>query len=240
MKKLSRRDSLLQCAALGALRLAPWLGLNQAVSALEAQEQNAARKPTQWNEIGPFYKRRAPKQTQLRNANDPGLPLTVSGTVFGARGEALPGAEIEIWQADHKGVYDLDGYRFRAALLAGRAGEYSFDGNAGALRGADVSAHPLPGNSAGAQASDYATVLRHRSSIEGEPGCQLFARSAADGPGLDKTSDAYGRSGGDSGERYIRSCSGAAVMRPIVVGVLLTGSLGRSPWKSRNFRPRPW
>ncbi len=129
MKKhqLSRRDSLLQCAAAGALRLAPWLGLTEAASALQAQEQNAARKPTQWNEIGPFYKRLAPNHAQLRNANDPGLPLTVRGAVFGTRGEALPGAKIEIWQADHVGIYDLDGYRFRAALLVDRAGKYSFD-----------------------------------------------------------------------------------------------------------------
>jgi protocatechuate 3,4-dioxygenase beta subunit len=129
MKKhpLSRRDALLQCAAAGALRLAPWLGLTEAVGALEAQERNAARKPTPWNEIGPFYKRLAPDHAQLRAASDPGLPLAVSGVVFGTRGDALPGAKIEIWQANHSGLYDLDGYRFRAALRADSAGRYSFD-----------------------------------------------------------------------------------------------------------------
>jgi hypothetical protein len=64
--ELSRRDSLLKCAAAGALRLAPWLGLDEAVSTVEAQERNAGKKPTQWNEIGPFYKRLAPSQAQLR------------------------------------------------------------------------------------------------------------------------------------------------------------------------------
>jgi protocatechuate 3,4-dioxygenase beta subunit len=47
--------------------------------------------------------------------------------VFGTRGDALSGARIEIWQADHRGLYDLDGYRFRATLLADQEGRYSFD-----------------------------------------------------------------------------------------------------------------
>jgi protocatechuate 3,4-dioxygenase beta subunit len=124
---LSRRDALLRCAAAGALRLAPALGIAEAIGAVEAQERSAAKKPTQWNEIGPFYKRLAPNQARLRASDDPGLPLAVSGAVFSSRGDALPGAKIEIWQADHRGLYDLDGYRFRAALVAGAKGEYSFD-----------------------------------------------------------------------------------------------------------------
>jgi protocatechuate 3,4-dioxygenase beta subunit len=39
----------------------------------------------------------------------------------------LPGAKLEIWQADHSGRYDLDGYRYRATLLADDKGQYSFD-----------------------------------------------------------------------------------------------------------------
>jgi protocatechuate 3,4-dioxygenase beta subunit len=125
--QLSRRESLLQCAALGALKLAPWLGLTAAVGDIEAQEQNGPRKPTPWNEIGPFYKRLAPNHAQLRAANEPGLPLTVNGAVFGTHGDSLPGAKIEIWQADHRGLYDLDGYRFRATLETGKTGKYSFE-----------------------------------------------------------------------------------------------------------------
>jgi len=125
--RLSRRDALLKCAALGALRLAPGLGLTATVSSLQAQARGAARKPTPWNEIGPFYKRLAPNHAHLRGANEPGLPLAVNGAVFGARGDSLAGAKIEIWQADHHGLYDLDGYRFRATLEADREGKYSFE-----------------------------------------------------------------------------------------------------------------
>lgn len=125
---LSRRDALLKCAALGSLAVATTsLGLTQAVSAWVAQEQGGARKPTPWNEIGPFYKRLAPNAAQLRAPNDPGLPLGVGGQVFGTRGDALSGATIEIWHADHHGLYDLDGYRYRAALKADAAGKYAFD-----------------------------------------------------------------------------------------------------------------
>jgi protocatechuate 3,4-dioxygenase beta subunit len=126
-RRLTRRESILQCAALGSLRIAPWLGLTDVVSALEAQERDLARKPTQWNEIGPFYKRLAPENAKLREPNDPGLPVTVSGSVFDTRGKTLAGVKIEIWQADHFGHYDLDGYRYRASLSADSAGKYSFD-----------------------------------------------------------------------------------------------------------------
>jgi protocatechuate 3,4-dioxygenase beta subunit len=125
---LTRRDALLKCAALGSLAVAaPTLGSTQAVSAWMAQEQSGAKKPTPWNEIGPFYKKLAPNAAQLRAPNDPGLPLAVGGQVFGTRGNALAGATIEIWQANHHGLYDLDGYRYRAALKADVAGTYAFD-----------------------------------------------------------------------------------------------------------------
>jgi len=126
---LTRREALLQCAALGSLSLAvPALGLTDAVSAFEQAEQsNTTRSATQWNEIGPFYKRLAPNSSHLRAANDPGLGLAVSGRVLNTRGQTLTGAKVEIWQADHHGLYDLDGYRYRAALTADSAGLYKFE-----------------------------------------------------------------------------------------------------------------
>jgi protocatechuate 3,4-dioxygenase beta subunit len=124
---MTRRQSLLRGAALGSLKLAPSVPLAEAIDALEAQQRDPARKPTQWNEIGPFYKRLAPNNAHLRTENDPGLPLAVSGRVFNSRGDALAGAKIEVWHADHHGLYDLDGYRFRATLPAGAEGRYSFE-----------------------------------------------------------------------------------------------------------------
>jgi len=126
---LTRREALWRCAALGSLNIVvPALGLTDAVAAFEQAEQaNTARSATHWNEIGPFYKRLAPNSRRLRAANDPGLGLDVSGHVFNTRGEKLIGAKVEIWQADHHGLYDLDGYRYRASLVADASGLYMFE-----------------------------------------------------------------------------------------------------------------
>jgi len=121
---LSRRDLLFQCAAAGVLVAAPKLSLAEAIAAWQEQ---ASRHATPWNEIGPFYKRQAPATSRLRIAGDPGLPVSVSGVVFDTAGNALPGAKIEIWHADHLGHYDLAGYRYRATLAAAADGKYSFD-----------------------------------------------------------------------------------------------------------------
>ena len=126
-ERMTRRESLLTCIALGSLRIVPGLALTQTLFAAEALEKNRTRQPTPSNDIGPFYKRLAPNNARLRAANDPGLPVTVSGRVFNIRGEPLPGAQLEVWQTNHLGLYDLDGYRYRASLSADPAGAYSFD-----------------------------------------------------------------------------------------------------------------
>jgi protocatechuate 3,4-dioxygenase beta subunit len=120
---LTRRDVLLKCAALGALTVAPSFSLAETIALWQEQ----ARKPTAWDEIGPFYKRDAPQNAHLRSPGDPGLQVAVAGKVFDTAGNLLPKARVEIWQADHSGGYDLDGYRYRATLLADEQGRYSFD-----------------------------------------------------------------------------------------------------------------
>lgn len=129
VERLNRRDLLLKCAALGSLRIAAPLGLAESLDAWQAVEQRTSdpRKPTPWGELGPFYKRKAPANQHLRAAGEPGLGIAVSGRVLDTRGEILQGATIEIWQADHHGRYDLDGYRFRSTLVSDRSGKYGFD-----------------------------------------------------------------------------------------------------------------
>lgn len=34
---------------------------------------------------------------------------------------------VEVWQADHAGLYDLEGYRYRSQLVAGPDGTYRFE-----------------------------------------------------------------------------------------------------------------
>ena len=77
--------------------------------------------------MGPYYKRRAPRTTRLRAPGDAGFPLSVSGRVLDVGGNLVQGAILEIWQTDHLGRYDIDGYRYRATLIAGESGNYTFD-----------------------------------------------------------------------------------------------------------------
>lgn len=125
MSHLTRRDLLIKCAATGALALAPGVALRDVMAWAEPQA-GAARTPTPWDEIGPFYKRDAPHVAELRAPGDPGLPLSVSGRVFDTRGQVLEHATIEIWQANDAGLYDLDGYKYRTALTTDRSGAYAF------------------------------------------------------------------------------------------------------------------
>lgn len=122
----SRRDVLRQCLAAGVLVAPAGWGEAEALYAWFDAAQ-AKREPTPHVEMGPFYKRRAPSNTMLRAATDKGTPLTVSGRVITVNGDVVPNATIEVWQADDDGLYDLDGYRFRASLVPGASGAYAFE-----------------------------------------------------------------------------------------------------------------
>lgn len=77
--------------------------------------------------LGPFYKRLTPPNHVLRAPDDPGTPLTLSGRVFDTQGDIIPGATIEIWQTNHRGYYDLEGYRYRGNRRVDGSGAYSFE-----------------------------------------------------------------------------------------------------------------
>lgn len=70
----------------------------------------AVRTPSQME--GPYYPRAIPADADadlLRVAGQPGpargVPLLLEGVVRAADGSALPGARVEIWQADDQGIY---------------------------------------------------------------------------------------------------------------------------------------
>ncbi|MGO9065266.1 MAG: hypothetical protein ACLQIH_11115 [Myxococcaceae bacterium] len=121
---LDRREVLESCVALGTLTLVSPLGLGGLTEAWAASEQ---RRATPFCELGPFYKRGAPASTVIRAAGDSGLPLALSGAVFGTGGELLLDAKVEIWQTDNAGHYDIDGFRYRAVLSADAKGQYAVE-----------------------------------------------------------------------------------------------------------------
>jgi len=124
-KRLSRRDLLEKCMALGAVSCASNL-LPSTIAEAWARSEAAPKPPTPAAVLGPFYKRLAPNTKSLRQPGDPGMPLVVAGGVFSSRGEALPGATLEVWQANHVGLYDIEGYHYRAKLSVGAEGKYDF------------------------------------------------------------------------------------------------------------------
>jgi protocatechuate 3,4-dioxygenase beta subunit len=120
---LTRRAILHKCLALGSLSVASGFSAEAMFAAFQEREHQP-RKPTPPNTLGPYYKRLAPATEALRAAGDPGLPLSLSGQVLNTRGDVLPDATIEIWQANHFGYYDIDGYRYRGKLSVDSAGQY--------------------------------------------------------------------------------------------------------------------
>ena len=123
--RLTRRDLLERCAALGVLTFAS----SMPVSALAAAWDDAEKKrqPTPFCELGPFYKRQAPHTSILRAAGDAGMPLALSGVVYDTRGDLVPDAKLEIWQTDNAGQYDIEGYRYRAVLEPGAKANYTIE-----------------------------------------------------------------------------------------------------------------
>jgi protocatechuate 3,4-dioxygenase beta subunit len=53
------------------------------------------------------------------------MPLTLSGQVFNTRGHAVHDATIEIWQTNHKGYCDPEGYRYRGRLNVDKSAAYT-------------------------------------------------------------------------------------------------------------------
>ena len=122
---MARRELLAKCMALGVVASTTNL-LPSALAAAWQQNEKSTRTPTPAAELGPFYKRLAPGNGELRAPGDAGMPLVVAGQVYSSRGELIPSAIVEIWQTNHEGLYDNDGYHYRAKLITPADGKYEF------------------------------------------------------------------------------------------------------------------
>ncbi|MDX2154429.1 MAG: hypothetical protein SFV54_27050 [Bryobacteraceae bacterium] len=124
-KSLRRREWLELCIGKGLLVGAAAATSNTKLLALWQAGQSQAHKPTPTEVLGPFYKKGAPNVAALRQPGEAGFPLRVVGKVYNTRGEKVPEARVDIWHADHAGLYDLQGYRFRSKLLLPESAEYT-------------------------------------------------------------------------------------------------------------------
>ena len=73
---------------------------------------------------GPFYKRGAPNRSVLVAPGDAGERLALGGIVMSTSCQPIGDAVLDIWQADARGGYDLDGFRFRGALTTDAQGRW--------------------------------------------------------------------------------------------------------------------
>jgi len=73
---------------------------------------------------GPYYKPDTPKRTSLVEPGMGGTPLVITGYVLTPDCQPVPGAFLDFWQADDRGVYDNAGYRMRGHQFTDENGRY--------------------------------------------------------------------------------------------------------------------
>ncbi len=110
--------------------LSDTLGLSMLTVAMNNDKPHGCTEATVF---GPFHVEGAP---HYENGADiangaAGEPCLVRGRVLGLAGEPVPGATIEVWQADARGNYDvqyegLDHHQARGVLHAGTDGQFEF------------------------------------------------------------------------------------------------------------------
>jgi hydroxyquinol 1,2-dioxygenase len=106
------------------------MGLSMLVIGINHRHPSGATESTVF---GPFFVEGSPP---FENGDDlangaPGMPCYVSGVVRTVSGDPVPGARLEIWQADEAGLYDvqytdLDEPRGRGHLFSDDEGRYWF------------------------------------------------------------------------------------------------------------------
>lgn len=92
---------------------------------------------TEDNILGPYYRQGAPYRAKITPLGEPGTPLLVKGSVWSLKTKKpLPGAVVDVWQANAKGRYDnddrlhppvADSFVNRARLVTDEKGYYEFE-----------------------------------------------------------------------------------------------------------------
>jgi protocatechuate 3,4-dioxygenase beta subunit len=82
------------------------LGVSMLVETINHRTGGTATESTV---LGPFHMVESPKRQLGENINldGKGIPCLVSGQVTGSDGEPVPGASVDVWQANEDGFYDV-------------------------------------------------------------------------------------------------------------------------------------
>lgn len=116
------------------------LGASMQTIAINNQTHKSATEATVF---GPFFVTDAP---EIPIGGDiageaAGQPCWVEGTVTDTEGRAVPGARIEVWEADEDGFYDV---QYTDHRVAGRAHLYSDEDGKYAFWGLTPTPYPIP------------------------------------------------------------------------------------------------
>jgi protocatechuate 3,4-dioxygenase beta subunit len=76
---------------------------------------------------GGHYRPGAPAKNTLLEPGVNGAPLVISGYVLFPDCRPVPGAVLDVWQADADGRYDETGWRLRGVLRSDEAGRYTIE-----------------------------------------------------------------------------------------------------------------
>jgi len=82
--------------------------------------------PTIAETEGPYFKPNTPLRHDLAADSPRGERVTLAGFVLDRHCQPIPGALVELWQADETGEYDNRGYRLRGHQLSDEAGRWWF------------------------------------------------------------------------------------------------------------------
>lgn len=116
------------------------LGASMQVIAVNNESYKDATEATVF---GPFFVEDAPEIAQGGDISGAaaGQPCWVEGTVRDADGNSVPGARIEVWEADEDGLYDV---QYPDRRVAGRAHLYADDQGKYAFWGLTPTPYPIP------------------------------------------------------------------------------------------------
>ena len=111
--------------------LSDTLGISMLVETLNNHKMSGETESTV---LGPFYIKNAPKYSNGANIclDGKGEPVWVHGKVTDAKGKAIAGAKLDVWQANEDGFYDVQqkgiqpDMNLRGVFTSEKDGKYNF------------------------------------------------------------------------------------------------------------------
>lgn len=116
---------LARSAALAPL-VAMWPRIACAQALRPTPSCGTSAEPTARQTEGPYFRPRSPQRSDLVEPGAAGERLVLQGRVLTTRCEPVARALVDLWHADARGDYDVDGERWRGHVYTDAQGRYRF------------------------------------------------------------------------------------------------------------------